>query len=252
MKIVVFGGTGLIGSMLVSKLTGLGHEVIAASPSTGINTMTGEGLGDALEGAHVMVDVTNSPSFEDHAVIDFFTISTSNLLKHGAKACVGHLIALSVVGTDKLAESSYFRAKIAQETLIKQGELPYSIVHATQFFEFMKPLADLSTNEGKVYLPPVFIQPMAADDVAQKLAAISMRWPANGIVELAGPNKVRLDELIRHTLTAIGDDREVVTDSNALYFGAHVQSDSLSPGLDAELSGLSFDDWLKQGHLKIE
>ena len=250
MKIVVAGGTGLIGSLLVPKLTALGHEAIAASPATGVDTVTGHGLAAALEGVDVIVDVTNSPSFQDQAVMDFFTTSTSNLLLYGKNAGVRHFVALSVVGAEKLAESSYFRAKIAQEALIKEGPLPYSAVHATQFFEFMKPLADLSTQEGKVRLPPVFIQPIAADDVAQKLGRIATGEPINGIVELAGPNKIGLDSLIRHTLSAIGDTREVVADENALYFGAHVESNTLVPGLNAELGGLSFDSWLEQGHLK--
>jgi uncharacterized protein YbjT (DUF2867 family) len=250
MKIVVVGGTGLIGSMLVPKLAALGHEAIAASPRTGINTVTGEGFAEALQGAHVIVDVSNSPSFEDQAVMDFFTASTTNILQYGAKASVGHFVALSVVGTQKLSESSYFRAKIAQELLISNGPLPYSVVRSTQFCEFMKPLADLSTQEDKVRLPPVFIQPIAADDVAKGVGKISLRQPIDGIVELAGPNKVRLDELIRHTLTAIGDPREVITDVNALYFGAHVDEDTLVAGLDAELGGVSFDDWLDQSHLR--
>jgi uncharacterized protein YbjT (DUF2867 family) len=249
MKIVVIGGTGLVGSRLVPKLSVLGHETIAASPQTGVNTITGEGLAGVLKGAQVIVDVTNSPSFDDQAVMDFFTTSTTNLLKYGTEAGVGQLVALSVVGTQKLSESSYFRAKIAQEALINQGSLPFSIVHATQFFEFMKPLADWSTQEGKVRLPPVFVQPMAADDVAAGIVAISLRAPANGIVELAGPNKVRLDELIRQTLIASTDSREVVADPDALYFGAHVERDTLVPGSDAELSSLTFEDWLTQGHL---
>jgi uncharacterized protein YbjT (DUF2867 family) len=250
MKIIVVGGTGLVGSMLVPKLTALGHQAIAASPQTGINTVTGEGFAQVLEGAHLIVDVSNSPSFEDQAVLDFFTTSTNNILHYGAKAGVAHVIALSVVGTQKLGQSSYFRAKIAQEELISKGPLPYSIVHATQFFEFMKPLADLSTTAGKVHLPPAFIQPMAADDVASAIARISLRSPANGIVEVAGPNRVRLDSLIQHTLDAIGDSREVIADVNSLYFGAHVDEDTLVPGLDAELSTFSFDDWLDRGSLR--
>lgn len=250
MKIVVVGGTGLIGSLLVSKFVTLGHTVIAASPQTGINSITGEGLADALKDAHVVVDVSNSPSFEDHAVMNFFTTSATNLLQYGSAAGINHFVALSVVGTPKLSESSYFRAKIAQESIMSQGSLPFSIVHATQFFEFMKPLADGATQEGKICLPPVFIQPMAADDVADAVGAISLRAPANGVVEVAGPNKVRLDGLIRHTLAAIADPREVIADSNALYFGAHVDEDTLVPGVNAELSSLSYDEWLGQGHLR--
>jgi uncharacterized protein YbjT (DUF2867 family) len=250
MKIVVVGGTGLIGSMLVPKLVALGHKVIVASPQTGINTVTGEGLANAVEGAQVIVDVSNSPSFEDRAVMDFFATSATNILQYGSAAGIQHVVALSVVGTQKLSESSYFRAKIAQESIMSQGSLPFSIVHATQFFEFMKPLADWSTQEGKVRLPPVFIQPMAAVDVATAVGEISLRAPANGVVEVAGPNRVRLDGLIRHTLEAIADPREVVADVNALYFGAHVGEDTLVPGVNAELSSLAFDEWLRQGHLR--
>jgi uncharacterized protein YbjT (DUF2867 family) len=250
MKIVVVGGTGLIGSMLGPKLEALGHTVIAASPKTGVNTVTGDGLANALKGAEVIVDVSNSPSFEDQAVMDFFVTSATNLLNYGSAAGISHLVALSVVGTQKLSESSYFRAKIAQESIMSKGSLPFSIVHATQFFEFMKPLADWSTQEGKVRLPPVFIQPMAADDVATAIGAISLRTPAHGVVEVAGPNKVRLDALIRHTLESIADPREVVADPNALYFGAHVDEDTLVPGLNAELSSMSFDTWMGQGHLR--
>jgi len=250
MKIVVIGGTGLIGSKLVSKLTEHGHEAVAASPKTGVNTLTGQGLAEVLKGAQVIVDVSNSPSFEEQAVMDFFKTSTSNLLKYGAAAGVGHLVALSVVGTDRLTESPYFRAKIAQEKLIKESGLAYSIVHATQFFEFVKGIADFSTQGNQVRLAPVLIQPMASDDVAKAVGRVSVGTPVNGIVEVAGPEKFRLDELMRLDLSALGDPREVVTDPNALYYGARVGERTLVPEDDAKLGEIRFEDWLAQGSLK--
>ena len=197
MKIVVIGGTGLIGSKLVKKLGEHGHEAIAASPATGVNTLTGEGLADALKGASVVVDVTNSPSWEDAAVLNFFETSTRNLLTHEEAAGVGHHVALSVVGTERLLESGFFRAKLAQENLIKASRVPYSIVRATQFFEFVKNIADFSTDGNKVRLPPVLFQPMAADDVASGVGKAAMESPIRGIVEIGGPEQFRLDELIR-------------------------------------------------------
>lgn len=250
MKIVVIGGTGLIGSKLVPKLSKHGHKAIAASPRTGVNTLTGEGLPQVLDDAQVIVDVSNSPSFEDKAVMDFFTTSTANLLQYGARAGVGHLVALSVVGTERIAGSGYMRAKIAQETLIKQGNLPYSIVHATQFFEFVKSLADLGTRGGQVHIAPVFIQPMAADDVATAVGRISIGTPLNAIEEVAGPEKFRLDDLIRRELKALGDRREVIADPDALYFGARLNENSLVPEADASLGEIRFDDWLAQGQPK--
>jgi len=250
MKIVVIGGTGLIGSKLVSKLTEHSHEAVAASPKTGVNTLTGQGLAEVLKGAQVIVDVSNSPSFEEQAVMDFFKTSTSNLLKYGVAAGVGHLVALSVVGTDRLTESPYFRAKIAQEKLIKESGLPYSIVHATQFFEFIKGIADISTQGNQVRLAPVLIQPMASDDVAKAVGRVSVGTPVNGIVEVAGPEKFRLDELMRLDLSALGDPREVVTDPNALYYGARVSERTLVPEDDAKLGEIRFEDWLAQGSLK--
>src|SRR6058998_4403876 len=220
MKIVVIGGTGLIGSKLVNKLRENGHEVVAASPSSGVNTLTGEGLADALNGASVAVDVTNSPSWEDAAVLKFFETSTRNLLDHEAAAGVRHHVALSVVGTDRLSESGYFRAKIAQEKLIKESSIPYSVVHATQFFEFLKGLADISMVGDKVHLPPVLFQPMAADDVASAVGRIAVGPPVNGTVEIAGPEQFRLEELVRRRLAQLGDPREVVADPTALYSGA--------------------------------
>lgn len=250
MKIVVIGGTGLIGSKLVRKLIEHGHEAIAASPNTGVNTLTGQGLVEVLKGAQVIVDVSNSPSWEEQAVMDFFTTSTTNLIKYGAAAGVGHLVALSVVGTDRLTESPYFRAKIAQEKLIKESGMPYSIVHATQFFEFVKGIADFSTQGDKVHLPPVLIQPMVSDDVAKAVGRTAVGSPVNGIVEVGGPEKFRLDELIRLGLNAIGDPREVVSDANALYYGVHVSERTLVPEDDAKLGEIRFKDWLAQGNLK--
>jgi uncharacterized protein YbjT (DUF2867 family) len=252
MKIVVIGGTGLIGSRLVRKLTEHGHEAVAASPNTGVNTLTGQGLAEVLKGAQVVVDVSNSPSWEEQAVMNFFTTSTNNLLQYGVAAGVGHLVALSVVGTDRLTESPYFRAKIAQERLIEESGLPYSIVHATQFFEFVKGIADFSTQGNQVHLAPVLIQPMASDDVAKAVGRVSVGTPVNGIVEVAGPEKFRLDELIRLGLSALGDAREVVTDPNALYYGVRVSERTLVPEDDAKLGEIRFKDWLNQGALKKE
>src|SRR5690348_1194928 len=215
MKIVVIGGTGLIGSKLVKKLREQGHEAVAAAPNTGVNTMTGEGLPEALKGASVVVDVSNSPDWEDAAVLNFFETSTRNLLTHEARAKVGHHVALSVVGTERLSESGYFRAKIAQEKLIKEGQIPYSIVHATQFFEFLKGLADISMTGGKVHLPPVLFQPMAAEDVATGVARVAVGTPVKGMVEIGGPEQFRVDELVRRRLASLNDPREVVADPNA-------------------------------------
>jgi uncharacterized protein YbjT (DUF2867 family) len=249
MKIVVIGGTGLIGSKLVIKLSEQGHQAVAASPNTGVNTLTGAGLAEVLSDAQVIVDVSNSPSFEDSAVMDFFTTSTANLLRYGANAGVSHLVALSIVGAEKLAASGYLRAKVAQEVLIKNGKLPYSIVHATQFFEFWKGIADLATSGGQVHVAPVFFQPMAADDVATALRRIATAPPLNNTIELAGPNKVRLDEFIRRGLKTIGDPRTVVADPDALYFGARLSENSLVPGPDAVLAETRFGDWLAQANL---
>src|SRR5438874_10165354 len=220
MKIVVIGGTGLIGSKLVSKLREHGHEAIPAAPNTGVNTVTGEGLAEVLKGASVVVDVSNSPSWEDAAVLNFFETSTHNLLTYEAAAGVGHHVALSVVGTERLLESGYFRAKIAQENLIKGSSIPYSIVRATQFFEFVKGIADFSTDGNKVRLPPALIQPMAADDVASAVGRIAMGAPVNGTIEVGGPEQFRLDELVRRGLAARNDPREVVADPQARYYGA--------------------------------
>src|SRR5437016_9438111 len=222
MKIVVIGGTGLIGSKLVNKLREHGHEAVAAAPNTGVNALTREGLAHALKGASVLVDVSNSPSWEDAAVLKFFETSTRNLLTYEAAAGIGHHVALSVVGTDRLSESGYFRGKIAQEKLIKESSIPYSIVHATQFFEFLKGLADISMVSGKVHLPPVLFQPMAAEDVASGVARIAVGPPVNGTVEIGGPEQFRIDDLVRRRLASLGDSREIVADRRALYSGAAI------------------------------
>src|SRR5262245_58065469 len=250
MKIVVIGGTGLIGSKLVSSLTEQGHEAVAASPKTGVNTLTSYGLAEAFKGAQVSVDVTNAPSWEEQAVMDFFMTSTRNLLKYGVAAGVGHFVALSVVGTDRLTESPYFRAKMAQEKLIQESGVPYSIVHATQFFEFVKGIADISTEGNQVRLAPVLIQPMASDDVAKAVGRVAVGTPVNGIVEVGGPEKFRMDELVRLCLSALGDPREVVTDPKALYYGAPVTERTLVPEDDAKLGEIRFEDWLARGSLK--
>src|ERR1700730_8550257 len=246
MKIVVIGGTGLIGSKLVTKLNAQGHEAVAASPNSGVNTLTGEGLAEVLVGASAVVDVSNSPSWEDAAVLNFFETSTRNLLTYEAAAGVGHHVALSVVGTDRLSESGYFRAKIAQEKLIKESPIPYSIVHATQFFEFLKGLADISMVGDKVHLPPVLFQPMAADDVASAVGRIAVGAPVNGIVEIAGPEQFRIDELVRRRLATLKDPREVIADPNALYSGAKRSGKTLVPGDNARLGETSFEAWVAQ------
>jgi uncharacterized protein YbjT (DUF2867 family) len=251
MKIVVIGGTGRIGSKVVNKLREHGHEAIAASPNSGVNTLTGEGLAEVLKGASVVVDVSDSPLWEDAAVMKFFETSTRNLLTYEAAAGVGHHVALSVVGTDRLSESGYFRAKIAQEKLIKGSPIPYSIVHATQFFEFLKGLADISSDGGKVRLPPVLFQPMAADDVASAVAGIAVGPPVNGTVEIGGPEQFRLDELVRRRLALLKDPREVIADPKALYSGAKVSERTLVPGNNARLGETTFETWLTQSAAQI-
>ena len=251
MKIVVIGGTGLIGTKLVQKLREHGQEVIAASPSSGVNSITGAGLADALKGASAVVDVTNSPSWEDAAVLKFFETSTRNLLDYEAAAGVGHHVALSVVGTERLLESGFFRAKLAQENLIKASSIPYSIIRATQFFEFVKSIADLSTEGNTVRLPSVFIQPMAADDVASALGGIAMSSPVNGTVEIGGPEQFRLDELIRRDLVARKDPREVISDSHARYYGIQVSESTLVPNDGAQLGETRFEDWLRQATKQV-
>jgi uncharacterized protein YbjT (DUF2867 family) len=245
-KVVVIGGTGLIGSKLVNKLREHGHEAVAAAPNTGVNTLTGEGLAEALKGASVVVDVSNSPAWDDAAVLKFFETSTRNLLTYEASAGVRHHVALSVVGTDRLSESGYFRAKIAQEKLIRESSIPYTIIHATQFFEFLKGLADISVVEGKVHLPHVLFQPMAADDVATAVGKIAVGAPVNGIVEIGGPEQFRVDELVRRRLASLKDPREVVADPNALYSGAKLGEKTLVPGNNARLGETRFEIWLTQ------
>jgi uncharacterized protein YbjT (DUF2867 family) len=244
LKIVVIGGSGLIGSRLVPKLRENGHEAVAASPNSGVNTLTGEGLAEALKGASVVVDVSNAPSWEDAAVMNFFETSTRNQLAAEAAAGVGHHVALSVVGTERLLASGYFRAKMAQENLIKGSSIPHSIVRATQFFEFVKGIVDFSTNGNEVRLSNVFIQPMAADDVASAVARIATGSPINGTVEVGGPEEFRLDELARQALAAWNDPREVVADSRAGYYGIAVSEKALVPDDGAQLAETRFADWL--------
>jgi uncharacterized protein YbjT (DUF2867 family) len=246
MKLVVIGGSGLIGSKLVTKLRDHGHEAIPASPDSGVDTLTGEGLAEALEGAAVVVDVSNSPSFEEAAVLEFFETSTRNLLDAEAAAGVGHHVALSVVGTDRIPDSGYLRAKNAQEKLIEGSSIPYSIVRATQFFEFVGRIADSATDGDTVRLPPVLFQPMAADDVAAAVGRVAVGDPVNGIVELAGPDQFRFDELVRQALAARHDPRQVVADPAAPYFGAVLGERSLVPVGDAHLADTHFTDWLDQ------
>jgi len=247
MRIVVIGGSGFIGSKLLPRLREQGHEAIAASPNSGVNTLTGEGLAEVLKGASVVVDVSNSPSWEDSAVLNFFETSTRNLLKYGAEAGVKHFVALSVVGTEGLAESGYFRAKIAQEKLVKNSStIPYTIVRATQFFEFLKGIADISMQGDKVHLPPMPFQPMAGDDVASALARVAIEAPVNGTIEIGGPEPFRMDELIRRRLVQLNDPREVITDLNARYSGAKVDERTLVPGDDARLGETRFETWVNQ------
>ena len=251
MKIVVIGGTGLIGSKLVTKLSALGHEAVAAAPNTGVNTLTGEGLAEVLKGAQVVVDVSNSPSFEDVAVMNFFETSTRNLLSYEAAAGVDHHVALSIVGSERLPESGYMRAKVAQEKLIKEGPISYTIVHATQFFEFTKRIADEATVGNSVHLPPVLFQPMAADDVASALCKVATSSPLNGTIEIAGPEAFRFDELIRQRLSALNDSREVVADPQARYFGTELSERSIVPGDMAQLGETRFEDWLNSSTSQV-
>ncbi len=243
-KIVVIGGTGLIGSKVVTNLREQGYEVVAASPNSGVNTLTGEGLAEVLEGASVVVDVSNSPSFEDAAVMEFFQTSTRNLLNAEAAASVDHHVVLSIVGSDRLLDSGYMRAKVAQEKLIKDSSIPYSIVRATQFFEFVNRIADSFTEGNTVRLPSVGFQPLAADDVARIVTNVAIGSPLNGTVEVAGPERFRFDELIRQGLAASKDPREVIADPNARYFGAELSERSLVPGDGALLAETRFEDWL--------
>jgi uncharacterized protein YbjT (DUF2867 family) len=246
MKIVVIGGTGLIGSKLVAKLVAHGHDAVPASPGTGVDTLTGEGLAEALVGADVVVDVSNSPSFEDAAVLEFFETSTRNILDAEAAAGVGHHVALSIVGTGRMAESGYIRAKITQEKLIKNSSMPYTIVHATQFFEFAVRTADEASDGRLVRVPPVLIQPMAADDVAATVCNVALGAPLNNTVEIAGPEPMRFEDFVRRGLRAVGDQRVVVADPQARYFGARLSERTLLPGDGAQLGATKFDVWLGQ------
>jgi len=244
MKIVVIGGSGLIGTKVVNNLRQRGHEVVAGSPSTGVNTITGEGLTDTLAGAEVVVDVANAPVWEDKAVLEFFETSGRNLLAAEAAAGVRHHVALSVVGTERLLASGYFRAKLAQETLIKASPIPYTIVRATQFFEFVGGIAQAATEGQTVRVPAAMMQPIVSDDVAAVVANVALAEPLNDIVETAGPDPIRQDELVRQFLEATGDPRKVVTDVRALYYGIEVNDQSLVPGDNPRLGPTHFKDWL--------
>ena len=246
MKIVVIGGSGLIGKKVVTNLRQHGHEVVAASPSSGVNTVTGEGLAQALPGAQVVVDVANAPSWEDNAVLAFFETSGRNVIAAEAAAGVGHHVALSVVGTERLLASGYFRAKMAQEKLIKASPIPYTIVRATQFFEFARGIAQSATKGQTVGLPPVLMQPIAADDVAAVMADVALAEPLNGTFELAGPEPIRQDDLVRQFLKATRDSRTVVTDASATYYGINVNDQSLTPGENPRLGTTRFSDWLSR------
>lgn len=246
MKIIVIGGSGLIGKKLVKNLRQQGHEVVAASPSSGVNAVTGEGLAQVLAGAQVVVDVANSPSFEDKAVLEFFEKSGRNLLPAEAAAGVRHHVALSVVGTDRLLAGGYFRAKMAQENLIKASPVPYTIVRATQFFEFVDSIAQSATEGQTVRLPPVLMQPIVSDDVAAVMAEVAVEEPLNGTIDLAGPEPIRLDELARKFLSAKRDARTVTTDARAGYFGIPVNDQSLTPGDHPRLGPTRFEDWLSR------
>ncbi|GAA4227627.1 SDR family oxidoreductase [Actinomadura meridiana] len=244
MKIVVIGGTGLIGSKLVARLGELGHEAVPAAPNTGVDTLTGEGVAEVVDGASVVIDVSNSPSFEDAAVLEFFRTSTGNLLAAEEKAGVGHHVVLSVVGAERRPDIGYFRAKNAQEALVEESGIPFSVVHATQFFEFAHRIADEATDGDKVRMPPVLFQPMAGDEVAQAVGAAAVGAPLNGRIEIAGPERFRMDEFFRTALTAWGDPREVVSDPHARYFGGEMQERNLVPGEGATFGKIKYADWL--------
>jgi uncharacterized protein YbjT (DUF2867 family) len=246
MKIVVIGGTGLIGSKLIEKLRQAGHEAVAASPDTGVNTITGEGLAAAFEGAQIVVDVSNAPVWDDEAVMDFFLTSTRNMLEAEAAALVKHHVILSVVGADRLPDSGYMRAKVAQEEAVKAGFVPYTILRASQFFEFIGRVADSSSDGDTVTLSPAFVQPEAAEDVSAMLAELAVGEPLNGIVELGGPEQFRLDEIVRRLLAAKNDPRQVKADVHAIYFGTELDDHSLTPGGDARIAPTRFEDWLAQ------
>ena len=244
MKIVVIGGTGLIGSKTVERLRKNGHEVIAASPNSGVNTLTGEGLAEALAGARVVIDVSNSPSFDAEAALEFFVTSGRNLLAAAKVAGVKHHVALSVVGTERLQDSGYFRGKMAQENLIRSAGIPYTIVHSTQFFEFMGVVAQSGVVGDTIHLPPAYVQPISADDVANAIADVALSDPVNGVIEIAGPEQERLSELIRTFLKATKDQRKVVADPHARYFDVELDDLSLVPGPNPRIAAMRFDQWL--------
>lgn len=246
MKIAVFGGNGLIGTRLVKNLREDGHDVMAASRATGVDAVTGEGLAAAIAGAQVVVDVMNAPSWEDKAVLEFFEATGRNILAAEATGGVGHHVALSVVGTDRLLASGYFRAKMAQENLIKASKVPYTIVRATQFFEFVGGIAQEATNGDAVRVPAALMQPIAADDVASLLAKIAVEKPLNAVVEIAGPEPIRMDQLVQRFLTATSDPRKVTIDPQARYFGLEVNDQSLTPGPNPRLGPTRFKDWLSR------
>lgn len=246
MKIVVIGGSGLIGKKVVKNLQERGHEAVPASPSTGVNTITGEGLAEAFDGTQVVVDVTNAPSWEDQAVLEFFETSTRNQLAVEVAAGVGHHVALSIVGTDRLPQNGYFRAKVAQEQLIKLSKVPYTILRATQFAEFVGGIANEATNGQTVRVSSAFIQPIVSDDVAAALTDVALAAPINGTIEVGGPDQIHLDELIRRFLSATNDPREVITDVNARYFGAVLSDHSLTTGENARLAPTHFEEWLSR------
>lgn len=243
-KIVVIGGSGLIGSKLVNRMRGLGHDVFAASPSTGVNSVTGEGLTTALNGADIVVDVANSPSFEDKAVLEFFEKSGRNLMAAEAAAGVGHHVALSIVGTERLADNGYFRAKLAQEKLIKDSKIPYTILRATQFFEFVGAIGESAAEGQTIRLSPALFQPIASDDVVAALADVALGAPVNGMVEVGGPEKISLDECVRRFLNARKDTRQIIPDVHARYFGSELNDLSLTAGAGARLGAVRFDEWL--------
>lgn len=252
MKIVVIGGTGLIGSKVVSRLCDQGHEVISAAPSTGIDILSGAGLREAMAGTDIVIDLANSPSFEDTAVLEFFQTAGRNVLGAEAEAGVGHHVALSVVGTEKLAESGYFRGKIAQEALIRASGIPYTIIHSTQFFEFLPAIIKSATEGGTVRLSPAWVQPIASDEVAEAVTRLALHSPANGIVEISGPERESLAGLAGRFMAATGDAREVVSDVHARYFGAELQEDTLVPAATAWRGATNFDRWFAQSGLSGE
>ena len=245
MKIVVIGGTGLIGSKLVKRLEAKGHEVVAASPASGVNAVTGEGLAEVLAGAQVVVDVANSPSFEDKAVMEFFQTSGRNLLSDEAVAGVKHHVALSVVGTERLQDSGYFRAKLVQENLIRESKIPYTLVHSTQFFEFMFGIAQSGAQGDKVHLSPAMMQPIFSDDVADALAEVVVGSPSNGVKEIAGPEPIRISDAVAKYLRQIGDKREIVVDDKTPYFGVVLDDRMLMPGLGVHLGRTAYSEWVK-------